>query len=187
MDVFWTEYLFDLLGVDYDEEPPLDEALDIYHEEDRPIVENAVEAALDSSDSFDIEVRVRRPDGEIRWLRVQGTPALDDGDVVTLRGAVQDATDRKRYEQKLERKNTRLNQSASTITHDLLDAVEHAHERMRTLIADLLTLSREGDAVTDPEFIGLGNVAEECWANVEMTDATLITDVERPFRPPRVA
>lgn len=98
MDVYWSENLFDLLGVDGDEEPPLDRALDMYHEADQPTVEAAVRAALDSGTPFDIEVRFRQPGGDIRWLRVQGTPTIEDGDVVTLRGAVQDITEYKQAE-----------------------------------------------------------------------------------------
>jgi PAS domain S-box-containing protein len=102
MEVFWTDHLFELLGVDADESPPLDEALDIYHEADRPIVESAIEDALDTGEPFDVDVRFRRPDGEIRWLRVRGTPAVEDGEVVALRGAVRDITDQQERERELE-------------------------------------------------------------------------------------
>jgi PAS domain S-box-containing protein len=101
MDVFWSENLFEILGIDADDEPSLDEALDVYHEDDRRVVESAVENALETGESFDIEVRFRRPDGEIRWLRVQGTPTVEDGEVVTLRGAVEDITDHKEIEAEL--------------------------------------------------------------------------------------
>lgn len=101
MDVYWSENLFELLGVEGDEEPPLDEALDVYHEDDRPFVEAAVQEALETGVPFDVEPRFRRPDGEIRWLRVQGTPTLEDGEVVTLRGAIQDITEYKQIEAEL--------------------------------------------------------------------------------------
>ena len=101
MDVFWSENLFDILGVDTDDEPSLDEALDVYYEDDRPIVETAVENALQTGEPFDVEVRFQRPNGQIRWLRVQGTPTVEDGEVVTLRGAVQDITDHKEIESEL--------------------------------------------------------------------------------------
>ncbi|MFC6988620.1 PAS domain-containing protein [Haloplanus sp. GCM10025708] len=106
MDVFWTEHLFDILQVEYDEEPPLDEALDVYHEDDRSIVENAIEEALATGEPFDVEVRFVTPADEVRWLRVKGLPATEDGTVVTLRGAVQDITDRKRYERTLNGRTT---------------------------------------------------------------------------------
>lgn len=101
MDVYWSENLFEILGVDDDEEPSLDEALDVYYEDDRPIVEAAVEDALDMGEAFDAEVQFQRPDGEIRWLRIQGTPTVESGDVVTLRGAVQDITEHKQIEAEL--------------------------------------------------------------------------------------
>jgi len=97
-DVFWTENLFELLGVEDGEEPPLEEALDVYFEEDRPRVAEAVERALEDGTDIDVDARFRRPDGEVRWLHILGTPVIEDGDVVSLRGAVQDTTDLQRRE-----------------------------------------------------------------------------------------
>ena len=100
--VFWTEHLFDLLGVEYDTEPPLDEALDVYHKEDRPLVEQAVEDAIEAVEPFDVELRYWKTDAELRWLRVQGVPITDEeGEVVTIRGSAQDITERKDREQTL--------------------------------------------------------------------------------------
>lgn len=100
--IFWTDHVFDLLGVTYEDEPPLEQCLNIYYEDDRPIVENAIETALETGDSFDVEVRFRRPDGDIRWLRVQGIPTITDDEVVVLRGAIQDTTARKERERELD-------------------------------------------------------------------------------------
>ena len=102
-EVFWTDHLFEMLGVDYDEEPPLEEALDVYVEEDRPRVEQAVQRALAAGEPFDVEARFERPDSALRWFRIRGEPKLEDGEVVTLRGAVQDITDHKEHEAELER------------------------------------------------------------------------------------
>jgi len=102
MDVFWTDYLFELFGLDADEVPSLEDALDVYHDADRPIVESAIEDALDTGEPFDVDVRFRRPDGKIRWLRVQGAPTVEDGEVVALRGAVRDITGQRERERELE-------------------------------------------------------------------------------------
>ncbi|WP_459190944.1 PAS domain-containing protein [Halosimplex sp. J119] len=125
--VFWSDHLFDLLEVDAEEEPPLDEALDMYHEDDRPIVEDAIEAALATGSAFDVEVRLRTAgSGEVRWLRLQGLPETTDGDIVTLRGAAQDVTERVEREaeledliERLEESNERLEQFAYAASHDL--------------------------------------------------------------------
>ena len=127
MEPFWSDHLFELLDVDYDEQPTLEEALDVYHtEEDRATVEGAVEEAMQTGESFDVEVRFPRPVGDVGWLRVKGAPEVEDKAVVTLRGAVQDVTERKRREQRLEElidrleeSNERLEQFAYAASHDL--------------------------------------------------------------------
>ncbi|QLG63218.1 PAS domain-containing sensor histidine kinase [Halorarum salinum] len=106
--VFWTDHLFDILEVSSDEEPPLHEALDVYHDEDRPIVERSVEEALRSGEPFDVESRFRTPSRDVRWLRIIGEPDVEDGEVVSLRGAVQDVTERKERERELQRVRDRM-------------------------------------------------------------------------------
>ena len=126
MEIFWTQHLFEILEVPYDEEPPLDRALDVYHEDDRPIVENAIEGALDSGEPFDVEVRFRTPGGEVRWLWVQGDPQTLAGDVVSLRGAAQDITERKARERELKQR-----------------------ARQQQVVADLGQFALESDALDD--------------------------------------
>ncbi|WP_224270807.1 MEDS domain-containing protein [Haloprofundus salinisoli] len=151
MEVFWTDYLFELLRVDLDEEPPLDRALDIYYEDDRPVVRTAIEEALDSGDPFDVEARFQTPSGELRWLRIQGVPETTDGDVVSLRGAAQDITERNRREQRLEEvidrleeTNERLEQFAYAASHDL-------QEPLRMVSAYLQLIEQRYEDVLDEE------------------------------------
>ncbi|WP_320443097.1 MEDS domain-containing protein [Halosolutus halophilus] len=140
MDVFWSDHIFELLGTSVDEEPSLDEALDMYHEEDRQIVEGAIEAALDSGDPFDVEARLRTDGGEVRWLRLQGVPETVDEEVVSLRGAAQDITERKEREQRLEEvidrleaSNERLEQFAYAASHDLQEPLRMVSTYLRLL------------------------------------------------------
>jgi PAS domain S-box-containing protein len=100
--VFWSDHLFDILGYEGEEAPPLDEALEVYHEADRHLVEDAVDAAFETGAPFDVEARFPRPEGGVGWLSIQGDPEVQNGDVTTLRGAVQDVTERVRRERELE-------------------------------------------------------------------------------------
>jgi len=102
-DVFWSAHLFDILGLDREEEPALHDCVNVYHEDDRAIAEDAVSNAIESAEPFDIEARFTADGGEIRWLHVQGVPVVDDdGEVTKVRGAAQDITERKERERELE-------------------------------------------------------------------------------------
>lgn len=95
----------------------------------------------------------------------------------------------------LQRQNDQLEQFASVVSHDLrnplsvaqgyvelleeevdsdhLDHVESAHNRMASLIDELLTLARTGQTIDETEPVDLNEIVETCWANVATGDATL--------------
>ncbi len=203
MDVFWSDNLFEILEMDpEDEEPPLDEALDVYHEDDRDVVEEAVNLALEDGESFDVEVRFGHSHDETGWLRVQGVPTVEEGEVVTLRGAVQDVTDRRRRERELQRRtedleevNERLEELASVVSHDLrnpltvargrleladedsdgdhLEHVERSLDRMESIVEDMLWLAREGRSIGEKQKLELASVAADAWEQVGTEDASL--------------
>ena len=50
------------------------------------------------------------------------------------------------------------------------------------MIEDLLTLSRSGKPVEDVEPVSLKETAEDCWRNVETTDATLIINTSMQIK-----
>ena len=104
-------------------------------------------------------------------------------------------------ERELTTQNDRLEEFASIVSHDLrnpltvangrlelaaaecdsehLEHVEQAHERMQTLIEDLLTLARQGETVADLEPVALASLIEGCWATVETSETTLAIDIDR--------
>jgi PAS domain S-box-containing protein len=111
---------------------------------------------------------------------------------------VRDITDRKERERELKRKNERLEEFASVVSHDLrnpltvaqgrlelareecdsdhLTTVARAHDRMETLIEDLLALAREGETTMELEDVALPDITARCWQNVETAEATLHID-----------
>jgi PAS domain S-box-containing protein len=203
-EVVWSQNLHDIAGVEYGDDPSLAATLRIYHEEDRSRVERAFERACHEGEPFDIEARSRLPDGEIQWLRVQCEPVVRDGEVTKLRGVLQDVTERKEYEERLERQNERVEAFASIVSHDLrnplnvaqgrlelahqehesehIAAVGRAHGRMEALIDDVLALAREGEAAVETESLSLPALLKRCWNNVETGDSTLEVETDRRIR-----
>lgn len=179
--------------------------------------EESVEAmrhALAEERPVQVDVRNYRADGTAFWNRVTLAPVTGDhGTGTTFVGFQEDVTQTKEYEQELRRQNDRLDRFASTASHDLrgplsvaggrlelaaaatddptvldhLDRIAAAHERMSTMIDDILVRARDGELVGDVEWIDLDRLAADCWRSVAAPSATLSVDTGRAVRGNRIA
>ncbi len=141
MEIYRTDHLFNLLGVPKNEDPSLENALRIYHEDDRQAVDEAVEAAINDGEPYELEVRIRAPeDGDIRWVYAQGYPETVDGEVVSVRGAVQDVTERVEREEALRRQRSELAalNDLNRLVSDIVDSVieQSTREEIEQVICD---------------------------------------------------
>jgi signal transduction histidine kinase len=143
--------------------------------------------------------------GDGRIFERYTAPARDEDG--TYHGRVwvfEDITDRRQYKQELQRQNDRLEEFVSVVSHDLrnplnvamarseligeecdsdhLDVVARAHDRMESLIEDLLMLAKEGEASTDIGPVDLERVIEDCWRNVSTAAATLVADTDQTIQ-----
>lgn len=76
--------------------PVVDTAIEFYLDDDRAIIQAAVDACVERGEPYDLELRIRTAAGNLRWCRTLGEAERDpDGQVVRLHGAFQDITDRK--------------------------------------------------------------------------------------------
>ncbi|EMA18823.1 PAS domain S-box protein [Haloarcula argentinensis] len=185
------------VGDDFD--PTVEDGLSFYHPEDRERVADAVEAALEHGEQYDLEVRLTTAKGNHRWVRTRGK-RVEGTEKRTVRGFIQDITEQKERERRLRVQNERLDSFASVVSHDLqgpltvaqghlelaqqdvtndhLDSIDAAHERMQTLIDDILTLARDGRAATTTEPVTLQTAATACWETIETENATLEADTD---------
>jgi len=148
--------------------------------------------------TYDEELEL--PEGRFVW-QTSLAPVVVDGRVARIVGIARDVTERVEQERELRRKNDRLDEFASVISHDLRnplnvaqgraamlerhcdeEALDHleptldALDRMEAIVEDTLTLARQGETVGETERIPLLALAGQCWNLVETVDATL--DVE---------
>ena len=75
-----------------DFQPLLSNALRFYIREHRPILLGAVNEALRNGTSWDLELCIRRPDGERRQVRARGRPAVASVEGAALIGTFEDIT-----------------------------------------------------------------------------------------------
>jgi len=141
-------------------------------------------------------------DGKYRTMQVRSFAVASETHPQRQLCLLYDVTDQQARKHELETQNEQLEQFATRITHDLrnpldvamgrasvigemlddpelsghIEEVQHAHDRMRTLIEDVLTLSRKGSTIGRMEPVSLDDSATDSWRNVYTSAATL--DVE---------
>ncbi|TMT80446.1 PAS domain S-box protein [Haloterrigena sp. H1] len=112
-DVVLTDGMRRLYELPSDADVSPDRAASFPHPADRATVHEAVDAALETGESYDIEHRARTATGNERWVRSIGEPVrkgdrlgTDDShqadDIVGVRGTIQDITGQKEHEFALE-------------------------------------------------------------------------------------
>lgn len=91
-----------ITGLPEDADLSQDEPIDIYHPDDRPEVQAAVDRAAQTGQQVQDTWRVQPAAGSQRVVDVTITPSTSNGEVTTLRGTIQDVTER--YERRQELK-----------------------------------------------------------------------------------
>ena len=94
----WSDLVFAIHGVEPGSiDPSLDEAIAFYHPEDRDQVAGHIAAAIASKGVYQFQLRLVRPDGEVRDVVSRAGCELDPrGEVSALVGLFQDITEHKR-------------------------------------------------------------------------------------------
>ncbi|PAU85114.1 PAS domain-containing sensor histidine kinase [Halorubrum salipaludis] len=144
---------------------------------------------------------------EMRFNRLVEGLGGEDASKLDRVGVIRDVRERKQREEALKEKNERLEEFANIVSHDLrnplnvaqgrlelareehdsehLAGVADAHERMATLIDDLLTLARDGDGNEETERVPLREFVESCWEGVETGSASLRVETDAAVRADR--
>jgi PAS domain S-box-containing protein len=96
--VRWSDMVYAIHGVSRDDfDPTLQNSLALYHPDDQPKVTAGVRNAIATKDAFEFQLRINRPDGEVRDVVSKGVCELNDAGVaVAVFGVFQDVTDQAR-------------------------------------------------------------------------------------------
>ncbi|MEW4489802.1 PAS domain-containing protein [Thalassoglobus sp. JC818] len=106
---FWEPKLFELLGLPFEQSPSPELFFSVVHPEDLPVLQQHWLEAIDGSSDYEIQFRIVRPNGLVRWISAVGIVTRDDdGKVTSIHGLNWDITDQKEYEIRLEASEERL-------------------------------------------------------------------------------
>jgi PAS domain S-box-containing protein len=99
---FWDEGQSRIFGVDQQSfKPSMERMRKFIHPDDLPAFTEAIGSLSRDNPSFDIELRILRPNGDLRWCRLVTASQLDsNGVLVRLSGVTADITDRKEADNK---------------------------------------------------------------------------------------
>ncbi|WP_413160191.1 PAS domain S-box protein [Capilliphycus salinus ALCB114379] len=101
--ITWSEEMFRIFGLDpADGEPTLEELIEMIHPEDQDHHQQMLNRSLTGGEYFEVEYRLIRPDGELRYLNTQGEVIQNqEGEVIRLFGVAIDVTEQKLAEEAL--------------------------------------------------------------------------------------
>src|SRR5258706_4763108 len=101
--ITWSDEIYRILGLPLQErDSPRTEWLEVVHPEDKPRLSLSIEELERGIRRLDVEFRIVRPNGEVRFLHSQGDVIRDErGRPLRRFGTAQDITERKRAEEQL--------------------------------------------------------------------------------------
>lgn len=108
--VYWSEEMYRIHGFDPNLPIPIGEDSMCYiHRDDRAKYRREIIEKVIAQKSFEVDLRILRPDGAIRHIEIRGEPLFDaQNKAIGFFGTVQDITDRKQAEEALQASEARL-------------------------------------------------------------------------------
>jgi signal transduction histidine kinase len=115
----WTEEIARIHDLDPQIRPSVELGVSFYTEESRTKILAAVKAAREQGIPYDLELELVTPKNNRKWVRTIGNPIMEDGRVVRVLGALQDITERRKAEEKIQQLNAELEQRVRDRTAQL--------------------------------------------------------------------
>ncbi len=107
-NLVWTNEIYRILEVPPDYKPTVEDAIRFCDPDDAPVLQEALNALIETGQDYDLELRMTTAKGNRLWTRSIGRAVAADGKIVKITGSLQDITDRKRAEIELEDERERL-------------------------------------------------------------------------------
>jgi PAS domain S-box-containing protein len=98
-NLYWSEVTYMLHELPQNTKLSINEAIKYFHPDDRPMLENALKEALEKGKPYNLVLRLTTAKGNHSIIRTMCNPIMKNGNVVELKGAIQDITELKKKEE----------------------------------------------------------------------------------------
>ncbi|MDR5873788.1 sensor domain-containing phosphodiesterase [Vreelandella gomseomensis] len=151
-DTYWNDVIYQLYGIGENDDINMFRHLNVYVDEDKARLQQALDAAADHQRAFSDIYQLVTPKGLERWVRITGNPVMTNGHVAQLIGTMIDVTPRKRIETQL-LKQQALEHAIMRAQASFIDERDNT-QALNLLLDDLL-------ALTDSEYGFIGEVLRD--------------------------
>jgi two-component sensor histidine kinase len=163
------------------------------HPDDRPDVDTALAAAYGGEQAYDIEFRVIRPDGMVRWLREAASVHRDAAGLpIRLSGVSVDVTERKVSAQTLEQERKSAEERQQLLVAELSHRVKNTLATVQSIATQTLRGAASAADFKETFTARLGALArahdlltERAWESTAL--AAVLQHVLAPYGKRRVA
>ena len=114
-EVLMTDGAHRLSGLHTNTTLSTDEAIDLYHPEDRADIRQALDRACQTGEQTQGVFRYQHPDGEQRLVDIIFTPSKSNGNTPTIRGAIHDITEKRQRQEQLDSEQRFINQALDAL------------------------------------------------------------------------
>jgi len=115
----WSDMVYKIHEVPIGSEIDLENAINFYPPQSRPIIEKAIALAVSEDIPWDIQTAFNTAKGNSIWIRTTGYAEFTNGVPTSLRGAFQDITQLKKAEQQAQEANLAKSEFLANMSHEI--------------------------------------------------------------------
>lgn len=174
MQTEWTEEVYHIHEVDLSFDHNVQNGMNFYAPESKPIIEEAVARCMEFGEPYDLDLRFITAKGNHRWVNSIGKAHYENGKITKVYGSFQDITERKLME--IDRANTQkellvAKEKAETMSRLKSHFLANMSHELRTPLNGILGYSDIlSEKLNDPE---LYNMAKGIYNSAKRLSETL--------------
>jgi PAS domain S-box-containing protein len=177
-EVYWSPYLRRMVGMAGEDPLTIEKVLEFVHPEQREMVREHVLGYAPNGDRREIEFKIVRPDGEVRWLLDRGQ-AMPDGQGPKpgwrVVGTILDITERKQVEEKQRLLMAELDHRVKNVLSNVSAVARLSSQRAPSVDSFVKALDGRIQAMSQAHAL----LARGSWVGADLQE--LLTEVLAPF------